>query len=843
MEVYAEQNCKEVENILSRGVALSEQGRRILNHSQQLAHVGRIIFLDRYSVKDKRNSISTGDMVIATTLEDQKYSKRELAVIKNMDDPNHVTLHMITGPHACEEENFEFVTSLDRCDKPLEAIDDSLARVAKAAASVEAPEKQDHYYQLFYDCLKKKYIQPAGRIMTGATADKSTYTKNLTLYNCYVLPSPKDSRDSIINDAFLNMVETMSRGGGVGLNLSTLRPRYAYVRGVHGKSSGAVSWGGLFSFGTGLIEQGGSRRGALMLMLEDWHPDIEEFITAKTQMGRLENANISVLISDRFMEAVKHDLPWTFEFPDYEGVEKPVYDNEWDGDIAKWKKQGHPTKKFKTIRARDLWGTLIKCAWGSGEPGIVFLDRYNKMSNSWYFNRIISTNPCGEQGLPGWGVCNLSHLYLASFAKQTGEDSMGPTYEIDWENLKYATRTLARFLDNVIDLNPYHNKHNEENQTSERRVGGGTLGLGELLIKLRVKYGSAESIPLIEQIYKTICIEMYKESSRIAQEKGSFSKFDAEKFLQSGFMQNMPEEVRELIRTNGIRNVTLTTQAPTGTVGSMLGTSTGIEPYYSFKFYQQSRLGFHEVNIPLATEYQDASGNLPSFFASAMDLAPMDHVRVQAAVQKWTDSSISKTANAPNEYTVEETMELYEKAFEMGCKGVTIYRDGSRNEQTLSLDKDQEKKNLASSRGELSNDLMDTGNLATDAVEAPTPSGETMSASSPELAGATLAAAAGFEIPSAPPVRTNAMSQAQPSAEPQEQPQFSTESASTNAPSSPPPAPTSQAFTPTAGDRAVIYGAEQGNSCPVCKKGIMVKIGGCTECSKQCGFKGGCDIK
>ena len=612
--------------------------------------------------------------------------------------------------------------------------------------------------------------------MTGANIDQhGNYTSNLTLFNCYVVPPPLDSREAIIKDTLYQMVEIMSRGGGVGMSLSALRPRYAYVKGVHGKSSGSVSWGGLFSFVTGLIEQGGSRRGALMLMQWDWHPDVLEFITSKNTAGRIENANISIMVSDDFMKAIKNDDYWNLEFPDYENpAYNDIYNNIWDGDIYAWKEAGYPTKVYKTIKARELWNKLVSSAHASAEPGIVFMERYNKLSNSYYFNKIISTNPCGEQGLPGWGVCNLGHLYLASFTKETAKDDIGPVYEMDWDELKRSARLLTRFLDNVIDLTPYHFKENEDNQKSERRIGGGTLGLGELLIKLRLRYGSEEALDFTDSLFKTITTEMYKESSRLAKERGNFPKFEAEKYLNSGFMKNMPEDVREMIREYGIRNVTLTTQAPTGTVGSMLSTSTSIEPFYAFKFYRQSRLGFHEVYIPLAEKYRK-NGDLPDFFISALDLSPLEHIKVQAAVQKWTDSSISKTANAPAEFTIEQTAELYEQAYELGCKGVTIYRDSSRSEQVLSTNANTEEKNL------------EYNNKKKDKQERIEPFKDIGKVEIAEMQN---------------PRKHRASTEAESE-----------------------------------------YGADVGKICPNCKQGVMVKMGGCTECSKMCGFKGSCDTR
>ena len=779
----------EVNKLLSQNLFLTKIAQNILNNSQQFDELGRIIFLDRYSIKDKRENIEKGDLLIVVTKEDRKYPKKDLGIIKEINEDS-AKLHMLTGVYADQENNFEFIQDIHKCDKPLESINDSHRRIAKAVASVEKDEeKQEKYFDLFFEQLQKKHIQPAGRIMTGANVDQhGKYTSNLTLFNCYVIPSPRDSRKAIIRDTLFQMVEVMSRGGGVGLSLSALRPKYSYVRGVHGKSSGSVSWGGLFSFATGLIEQGGSRRGALMLMQWDWHPDVLDFINSKTVAGQIENANISVMISDSFMKAVKKDKTWDLEFPDYENnAYSDVYEKIWNGDLHAWKKAGLPTRIYKTVQARDLWSKLIESAHASAEPGIVFMERYNELSNSYYFNTLSATNPCGEQGLPAWGVCNLGHLYLGSFAEKIGQDEIGPTYKMDWEALKRSARILTRFLDNVIDLTPYFFKENEDNQKNERRVGGGTLGLGELLIKLRMKYGSKKSLKLIDKIYGLITTEMYKESTRLAKEKGSFPKFESSKFLESKFIKSLPREVIKMIKENGIRNVTLTTQAPTGTVGTMLGTSTGVEPYYAFKFFRQSRLGFHEVLIPLAKQYKNEEGILPDFFTSAMELTPLEHVEVQATIQKWTDSSISKTANAPTEFTIEQTKELYERGYELGCKGLTIYRDNSRNEQVLSTDKATEEKNLAHNNKEK----------------------EVVPFAKKEESIIT-------EIQS--PQKHLELNRAKENL-------------------------IEEVLKEVKQESNKIYGSALGNICPQCKQGVIIKIGGCTECSKQCSFNGGCDIK
>ncbi|MAG60323.1 ribonucleoside-diphosphate reductase, adenosylcobalamin-dependent [archaeon] len=702
----------DLKHLQEHNIDVNEQATRILSESTVFDELGRSIFLDRYSLKCKRDDIEQGDLVIAITKEDPKYPKKDLGIVKSIEG-DKFALHMITGMYADTENNYEFTTSIWKCDKPIESIKQAHKRIAHAASTMEkTPELQEKWEAAFFEELSKKHIQPAGRIMTGANVGEG-YTQNLTLYNCYVIPSPQDSREGIIQETLHQMTEIMSRGGGVGINLSTLRPRYSYVQGVHGKSSGAVSWGGLYSYTTALIEQGGSRRGALMLMLQDWHPDVIEFISAKRKKGMIENANISVLFSDKFMEALSKGEDWNLEFPDYEAAGiKPIYKDEWTGDIDLWKSKGYPTKIYNTIPASEIWDQVISSAHASAEPGLVFMERYNKMSNSYYFNPIICTNPCGEQGLPAWGVCNLGHLYLASFARKVGEDEIGPLYEINWSDLKKATATLSRFLDNVIDLTPYHFQENEDNQKGERRIGLGTLGLGELLIKLRLRYGSPESLELIDEIYKQISLAVYKSSIELSKEKGMFPKCDPEKIVKSGFIQTLPEELQAEIVEHGLRNVTLTTQAPTGTVGTMLGTSTGIEPYYAFEFFRQSRLGFHKVNIPLAEGYKDSEGNLPDFFVTAMQMTPLDHIRVQAAVQRWTDSSISKTANAPEDFTVEQTKQLYEEAYRLGCKGVTIYRDNCRYEQVLTTDAETEEKNANNGDWEASNKVEAKAELA-----------------------------------------------------------------------------------------------------------------------------------
>lgn len=1176
------------------------QTTKPLNGNNALHDLGYKIFLDRYAQKDMtRATLTVGDTVIVVV--DSATGQREVGKITALQLPK-VTIELLDGSVVTRD--------VEHVDKPMETTPEQMMdRVAAGIADVEtSPDKKEEWTANFRWLLDGWKFVPGGRILTGAGTDQ-----NLTYYNCYVIPSPRDSREGIIK-TLGEMTEIMSRGGGVGINISSLRPRHAYVKGVNGRSSGSVSWGALYSFVTGLIEQGGcfgpderiltdqglipaaelanrmdagevfyahthkglreitarfrngvkplyevttsrgykvritnehkvavysgadvitiplaelsvgdnillllsdgignenasydeplafggaqtavmeqvapsmvleedsiesivpigdsdvydfevddvhllcangiytsnSRRGALMLILNDWHPDVFDFINSKRKAGNITNANISVGVSDRLMEAIKTDGDWDLMFPD---TSDPAYDEKWDGDLETWIASGYKAIKYKTIKARDIWNAIIESAWASAEPGVWFRERSNKMSNSYYYNPLISTNPCvtgdtrihtnkgmikaidlfndetdievaidgrfglenattpatrvfmtgtkpvfrvqtkegyyvratadhrfmtsggwvelrdlkpgdklhilnrkggfgqegslelgrvlgwlvgdgtikadrvilsffgeekqelapmfaqyvndlvepltakkrsypvgvvaieerdearvgsarlrtivnqvglaetkhqvpevvfqgteemqrgflqalftadgsiqdggekgasvrlaannlglleqvqmllanfsiaskiyrnrrkagfrkmpdsnrelkdywceaqhelvisknnmiafaddigflmdykqralmdyttrgkrgpysepfvatveeitadgveevfdltepithsfvansvvihncGEQPLSAYSVCNLGAINLSKFYDAEMQD-------VAWDDLRDAVHYAVRFLDNVIDSTPYFFEENARVQGMERRVGLGTMGIAELMIRLQVRYGSPESEEFIDRLYKFIAVEAYTMSSEIAQEKGAFSAFDADKFLQSGFMQGMPDDVRDQIRHNGVRNVTLLTQAPTGTTGTLVNTSTGIEPFFSWVYYRKSRLGLHEEKVPVVQEWYEAnpdSTDLPDYFATAMDLTPEEHVRVQGAFQRWIDSAISKTCNLPNDYTVEQVGKLYEYMYELGCKGGTVYRDGSRDEQVLMLKGDE----------------------------------------------------------------------------------------------------------------------------------------------------------
>ncbi len=633
-----------------------------------LHELGYKIFLDRYAQKDMtRASLAVGDTVIVVV--NEVTGQREIGTVTALDLPA-VTVRLRDGETVARD--------LQHVDKPIETEPSQMMqRVARGVAATEAGQaKQGEWTEKFRWLLEDWKFVPGGRILTAAGTDQ-----DLTFYNCYVIPSPHDSREGIMT-TLTQMTEIMSRGGGVGINLSTLRPRHAYVKGVNGRSSGAVSWGGLYSFVTGLIEQGGSRRGALMLILNDWHPDVFSFINSKRQAGKITNANISVGVSDKLMSAIEADADWELVFPD---SRDPDYDELWDGDLHTWMAAGRRVIPYKTVRARELWQAIIESAWASAEPGVWFNERSNKIANSWYFNPLIATNPCGEQPLGAFSVCNLGAINLSCFYDKRRDD-------VDWDCLRQTVRYATRFLDNVIDTTPYFFAENEAVQRSERRVGLGTMGIAELMLKLKVRYGSDESVALIDEVYRLIATTAYETSSELAREKGAFPQFEAEKFLESGYMQSMPERLRDQVRRDGIRNVTLLTQAPTGTTGTMVNTSTGVEPFYSWVYYRKSRLGLHEEQVPIVKAWHEANPDaeaLPDYFVTAMDLTPQEHVKVQGAFQRWIDSAISKTCNVPNDYSVEQVSELYKYMYDLGCKGGTIYRDGSRDEQVLMLKGDE----------------------------------------------------------------------------------------------------------------------------------------------------------
>ncbi len=414
----------------------------------------------------------------------------------------------------------------------------------------------------------------------------------------------------------------------------------------------------------------------------------------------LTGANISVTLTKEFMEAVENDADFELRFPaveEYSKEEMNVYNTEWHkvGDVREWEKMGYKVRTYRTIKAKELWNLINVCATYSAEPGIFFIDNANDMTNAKaYGQSVVATNPCGEQPLAPYSVCNLAAVNLAQFANKENQT-------VDYEALRETVRVGVRMQDNVIDATPYFLEENRVQALGERRVGLGVMGLADLLIYCEKEYGSEAGNELVDEIFKTIAETAYEASTELAKERGSFpflvGATDEETarlrkaFTETGFMQKMPAHIKEQILATGIRNSHLLTVAPTGSTGTMVGVATGLEPYFSFTYYRSGRLGkFIEVKAEIVQEYLDRhpevnEQELPEWFVTAMELKPEAHADVQCIIQKWIDSSISKTVNAPKGYTVQQVEKVYERLYKGGAKGGTVYVDGSRDSQVLTL--------------------------------------------------------------------------------------------------------------------------------------------------------------
>lgn len=560
----------------------------------------------------------------------------------------------------------------DKAGTPIEENPDEMwRRVAKGIAGVEKKANRREWEEKFYKVMEDWKFLPGGRILAGAGTGF-----DVTYFNCFVIPNPPDSRGGIMEN-LTQMIEIMAHGGGVGLNLSSLRPRGARVKKVNGFSSGPMNWAELYSLATrDIVQQGGTRRGALMLMLHDWHPDLEEFITVKQDLNKINGANLSVCVSDDFMEAVKKDADWHLIYPD---LDDPMYDKEWDGDIKDWQKKGGKVKIYKTVKASYIWDLICTAAWRSAEPGLHFLDRSNKRSNTWYFEKLLATNPCGEQPLGPWAVCNLGAMNLAAYVKDDDlvHDKAG---WFDYEAFGQDVQVAMRFLDNVIDDTHYFFKQNEKIAKDIRRTGLGIMGIADTFIKMKIRYGSEESTEVSKKIFQTLRDNSYIASADIAREKGSFPEYDRDKYQEGYHIKALPKAIRDKIYKQGIRNAVLLTIAPTGTTSLVAGVSSGVEPVYEFEYLRRTKVGEAKMYHPLYDGWRAAhpSEQRPDYFVSANDLTPEDHVKIQAVAQGYIDSSISKTVNAPNSHTVEDVKRLYMLSYDMGLKGVTYMRDGSR---------------------------------------------------------------------------------------------------------------------------------------------------------------------
>ena len=545
-------------------------------------------------------------------------------------------------------------------------------RQAKALASVEkTPELQDKWEAAFFEALKNFKFVPGGRIMHGAGREDITTTLN----NCYVVGIKDDSIKSIY-DCVIQEAMTYKYGGGCGHDLSVLRPGGDEILGTGGNSCGPVGFMNLFSENTNTIAQHG-RRGANMQTLRVDHPDIEKFIEIKTgDVDMVKYSNISVLLTDDFMDAVQSDSD---------------FDLHWGG------------KTYSTVKARDLWMKIIEHAHASAEPGLLFWDTMTKYHNAEYCSPLVSTNPCAEQPLPDGGCCNLGALNLERFVDQDGN--------FDFDGFKQTTAIGARFLDNVIDYNLDRHALEEQKQNAmnDRRVGLGILGLGDMLVKMGIKYDSDEALETIGKIMEIHRDTAYETSAELAKEKGQFPNFDWDGYSQSLFVQDLPKKLQKKIKDNGIRNCTLTTVAPTGSGAIVARVTSGVEPIFATSYQRKVKkndsLGkeFDTFTVyhPVVQEMFGTDENLPEYVVTAHNVDPYFRVKMQGVVQKYIDSSISSTVNLAEETTVDTVADIYMTAYKTDLKGITVYREGSREGILITDDKSSENKEEASQDAEM----------------------------------------------------------------------------------------------------------------------------------------------
>ena len=534
-----------------------------------------------------------------------------------------------------------------------QTVQDTWRRIAKALSEVETEPKK--WETIFYNALTDFKFLPAGRITAG-----SGTKRNVTLFNCFVMGVIPDSMSGIF-DMLKEAALTMQQGGGIGYDFSTIRPKGSLVKGIAADASGPVSFMDVWDSMCRTIMSAGSRRGAMMATMRCDHPDIEEFIAAKSDSQKLRMFNLSVLVTDAFMEAVKKGEDW-----------KLIYND----------------KVYSVIKAADLWDQIMRATYNFAEPGVIFIDRINATNNLSYCETITATNPCGEQPLPPYGACLLGSINLAKLV----EHPFDKNAYLDVSQLEDLVSTAVRMMDNVIEVSQFPLEAQKLEAKNKRRIGLGVTGLADALLMVGLRYGSDEAVKKTEKWMKTIALSAYKASINLAEEKGAFPLFDPEKFIVSGNMIQMDEDVKKAVNKFGIRNALLTSIAPTGTISLYAGNvSSGIEPVFAYsytrKVLQNDGSHVQEEVVDYAVKlWRDKFGNapLPDFFVSAQNLTPADHVKMQAAAQKWVDSSISKTINCPEDISFDDFKEVYIQAYDTGCKGCTTYRPNEVTGSVLS---------------------------------------------------------------------------------------------------------------------------------------------------------------
>ena len=564
-----------------------------------------------------------------------------------------------------------------------QGIEDTWQRVARAAASVEAVDP-DAWTAGFYEVLQGFRFLPGGRILAGAGTDR-----RVTLFNCFVMGLIEDGMEGIF-ESLKEAALTMQAGGGVGYDFSTLRPGNSITRSTGRIASGPVSFMHVWDAMCDTVLSTGARRGAMIASLRCDHPDIESFIDAKRQPGRLSHFNLSVQVTDAFMAASDDDWPLVFPVASLEvdaGAETVM--REWSGAEGPV-----PCRVIARRPARELWERLVRAAYDTAEPGVLFIDRINAFNNLSYRETITTTNPCGEVPLPPYGACNLGSLNLARFVL----DPFTAGARLDLDALRATTAVATRLLDNVIDCSAFPLQQQAAQARGSRRIGLGITGLADALIMLGLNYDGERARHEAAGAMQNICHAAYRASVDLAREKGAFPYFDRDAYLQGRFVRSLPADIRTGIATHGIRNSHLTAIAPAGTISLLAGNvSSGIEPVFGFTHtrmvldrsgaYERFELEDHALR--LFREQGNPVTDLPGAFVAACSLPPAAHLAMQAALQPVVDSAISKTVNVPADCALDEFRQLYQSAFDLGLKGCTTYRPNTVRGAILGTDADQ----------------------------------------------------------------------------------------------------------------------------------------------------------
>jgi ribonucleoside-diphosphate reductase alpha chain len=590
-------------------------------------------------------------------------------------------------------------------------------RVSQHVAAVEINGLAEQWSEKYYTSISAGDFMPGGRILFGAGR------RQFNMLNCYRL-HPDDTVESIgktIRDTYL----VSCGGGGIGYNFSDIRPKGDDIQNIRWSAPGAVSVMKMINEIGEHVRSGKNRRTALIAILNVTHPDLMEFLHVKLDLAELNNFNISIGITSEFINAVKKNKPWTFHF---NGREYKMYEMERNSDgrsdkvripalnaddaIGRAMQHNRLTQndKFENVReynlmARDIWDLLIINSWKSGDPGIYNLDLANEYTNVSYFEDLDSPNPCGEIPLPAYGNCCLGHVNLSNMYNEK-------TNDVNWKKLARTIRVGIRFLDDVLTCNHYPIPECKTIGEKSRRIGLGVTGLHYLLLKMGYVYGDESCLEFLDRLFATFRNEAYKASVEIAKEKGAFPAFDAEKYSQEGFFAQLPPRLQNSIKKHGIRNAVMLTIAPCGTNSMVLGVSSGVEPIFSPVYKRRFRDGniWREefVADALFTEFYKSDKDL-SHFRGAYDIPVKDHLAVQATIQKYIDSAISKTTNLPENYKVEELGEVILE-YASYVKGFTIYREGSKGKEPL-------QPVIIDSDGQLK-DAMSKAGVSTDAIEA-----------------------------------------------------------------------------------------------------------------------------